>query len=724
MAKFQYATKDGKLKTFEAANSAAALKLVPTFADSAKSSGIITLPPDNPGGAVTKGGKVDVSKVPVSDVKPFDEPKMSGVTVVRTKDNADGTTTNFLSNGQTDVGKYTRNADGSLNFVPSDTPGARSFQDVSFDAPPEKQLERQAAQIQGDIQDIETRMANRGQQRNDLLDDNGVFDDLRKLNDLKAELRAAEDRSIEIPIEARQNLRGRQATKTEFNAATRPALENAALAELSASRRTSRLTDTINTNIAIVDNFIEAETAKDEFLYEQKQKRLDQVTKVYGDIITEKQKAALEEKKFQNDLTLENIRTTNSLRADLIKDIAKKGIGGAQLQGVMSASIDELLEFTAKVSGTQNWSTLTNEQAAMTLAPEDFTKWKAYKELEVEDQKKVEAGLAVMQGANDVVTIIENMLNDTEGFNNSVGFGLGNKDFKLLGAGNETAKFRGYAKQLLSQATLDKLTQLKAAGGTLGAISEAELLILQNAATSLGGIIDDNGNQTGRFEMGEEDLKTMLETMRVASMKTYIASAIGKEAYRRANYVNADFETISKRYEDLKLNPPDSDSNDFYQSDFGGGDAFESAFNVIREEEGLRTEAYQDSTGTWTIGFGNTMINGRPVQPGDRLSRAQAESLMQESVVKNYTTFADRISSEITPSKFAALTSFEYNLGPNVWNEPTGERILALVDQGRADEAGELMLQYNQSYNPATGRLEPNPVLTKRRAREANLLLS
>lgn len=725
MAKFQYATKSGQLKTFEAANATEALKLVPTFSDAAKGSGILTLPTTpvpSPATNVIKGGKVDVSKIPPSDVKPFAEPTNTAVTVVRTQDNPDGTTTNFLSNGQTDTGKYKRNADGTLEFVASESEGARSFQEISFDnLAPEEQLARQGSQIRAEIQDIETRMANRGNQRNEMLDDADVFDDLRKLNDLKAELRAAEDRSIEIPIEARQELRGRKATKTEFNAATRPALENAALRELTASRASARLTDAINTNIAIVDTFIEAETAKDEFLYEQKQKRLDQVTKVYGDIVTEKQKAALEERKFQNELTLESIKTTNSLRADLIKDIAKKGIGGTQLQGIMSASIDELLQFTADISGTQNWSTLTNEQAAMTLSPEDFKKFEAYKTLQAEDQKRVDAGIALQQGAKDVITTIETMLNDKEGLSNSVGFGLGNKDFSIFGAGNETAKFRANAKKLTSQTTLASLQSLKASGATLGAVSEKELQILQDAGNALGGIVDDNGNQTGRFLMDEADFAEALQTMRIASMKTYIAATIGKEAYRRANYINADFDTISKRYNDLLTNPPSSE--DFFQSDFSD-DPLESAFNIIREEEGFRTEAYQDSTGTWTIGFGNTMINGRPVQPGDRLSREQAEAVMQESIVRNYTNFADIIESPVKPQQFAALTSFEYNLGPGVWREPTGKQILALVDQGRADEAGRLMLQYNKSYNPATGRLEVNPVLTKRRAREASLLVA
>lgn len=690
---------------------------------------VLTIPTAPAVTPVIQNGAVDISQV--QEVKPYEEPQNTGVTVVRTKDNPDGTTTNFLSNGSTDRGRYTRNPDGSLNFVAADDPNGKSFAEVSFDnLAPEDKLMSTAKGIQDEITAIETRMANRQADRADQLQDAGVFDDLKTLNTLKAELRRIEDRDIEIPIEARQKLRGNQATKTEFNQETRPELEKNLLSSLAASRNVSRLTDTINTNISVIDTKIEAETARDEFLYKQKKERLEKVESIYGNIITEKQKAALEEKKFQYDLILEGVKSENSLRADLIKDLAKRGVGGQSLQGVMDMSIDDLISYSGNIGSPSRWSEMTYEEAAMTLDKDSFAKFEAYKNWEktVSDDEKaaVNQALAVGESAKSTVQLIEDMLNDKAGLKTSVGTGLGNRDFNIFGLGTESTAFRAKAKQLLSQATLDKLLELKSAGGTLGAISQSELDILSNAATALGAVYDDNGKATGRFNFKEEDFRTALETMRLASMKTYIASSIGKEAYARAGYQNADFDTINKRYQDLKANPASSAGNpNYYQQDFnGGGSGLEQTFNVIKENEGLRTEAYKDSAGVWTIGFGTTQINGRPVQPGDRLAPAQAEALMQQQIVKNYTTFADRIDTEMTPNQFAALTSFEYNLGSGVWDQPTGRQILSLVQMGRYDEAGKLMLQYNKARNPATGQLETVRGLALRRAREANLLLS
>jgi lysozyme len=155
-----------------------------------------------------------------------------------------------------------------------------------------------------------------------------------------------------------------------------------------------------------------------------------------------------------------------------------------------------------------------------------------------------------------------------------------------------------------------------------------------------------------------------------------------------------------------------------------GSDALTAALNLIKKEEGLRTEAYQDQTGKWTIGFGNTVLNGRPVRKGDRITVSQAAQMMRDSVVNEYTTFAKRIKSKLSPEQFAALTSFEYNLGPGVWQDATGSKILSLVDSGRAREAGQLMTQYSKSRNPTTQALEVNPVLEKRRKREAQMLAS
>jgi lysozyme len=674
---------------------------------------------------VINNGKVDLSQV-VEDVKPL------GAPTTDLRDLPVAFSGKATESQLQDIATRNPELAGRVGSSVGTTPVPDQFAEVESEEP-EDVLARNAETIAGEIRTIEENMTNREGQRTDQLDELGVFEDMRTLNALKAELRAAEDQEIEIPILGKQKLRGRTATKTEFNQLTSPALEKNLLRSLTASRNVSRMTDTINTNIAIVDQKIKADTDRDEFLYKQKQDRLTQVQTAYGNIITEKQKIALEEKKFENELILEDIKSNNTLRADLIKEIAKKGVGGLQLQGLMDASIDELVSFQYETTSPKNWSTMTFEEAAMVLDKDSFGKFEAYKEWEKtaseEDKAAGDQLLAVTQTADITVKLIEDLLNDEEGMSNSVGTGIGNRDFNFFGAGVETTKFRANAKKLMSQATLDKLLELKAAGGTLGAISEKELDILANAATALGAIFDKNGKATGRFEFKEDDFETALETMRGASMKTYIAANIGKEAYAKAGYQfldvtnEEDFKIVEDRYNDIKENGTTTRVN-YADEELKNPVNLNAAFNTIKQEEGLRTEAYQDVTGKWTIGFGNTIIGGRPVQSGDRLTVAQAETLMQQSVIKNYTSFADKVQKQITPNQFAALTSFEYNLGPNVWNTSTGSQILSLVNSGDYSRAGQLMLQYNKARDPQTGDLITNRVLAQRRAREANLLLA
>lgn len=614
---------------------------------------------------------------------------------------------------------------------------APQFLDVNTQEPepqPGQELLSQAEKLRSEIKVIEDRTAARGGQRTDALEDAGVFEDLQRLNDLKAKLQEAEDRQIEIPIEERQNLRGRQATKTEFNQATRPKLENALLEELTASRATSRLTDTINTNIQIIDDQINAAKEADEILYKQKAARLENIETVYGDIMTEQQKLALEDKKFENELLLASAKSNNDLRADLIKDIAGKGVGGVQLNGLMSASIDDLISMQGELVSPARWSEMSFEEAAMTLDKDSFKQFEAYREWEKtateEEKSAVTEAVAAQESAKGIITTVESLLNDKNGLDVSVGVtSLGRTDFfdPIFGIGEEGSQFRANAKKLVSQKTLDTLVALKQTGATLGAISEKELEILTNANLALGAITDENGNQTGKFNMKEKDFKEALKTIRTASMKTYIAAAIGKEAYQRANYLNADFDTIQKRYDDLIVNGAQG-TEDFAENELAGienTDSLGAAFELIAQEEGFREQAYQDQTGKWTIGFGTTMINGRPVQPGDRLSREQSTSIMQEQIIDRYTSFADKIpQAELTPQQFAALTSFEYNLGPGVWNQPSGSRILDLVDRGQYTQAAQLMQQFNKSRDPNSGQLAFNQGLANRRAREGQLLIA
>ena len=56
----------------------------------------------------------------------------------------------------------------------------------------------------------------------------------------------------------------------------------------------------------------------------------------------------------------------------------------------------------------------------------------------------------------------------------------------------------------------------------------------------------------------------------------------------------------------------------------------EAALERLRIDEGFREQAYQDTLGNWTVGYGTTTrIDGSPVQEGDRITRVVAEERLR-----------------------------------------------------------------------------------------------
>lgn len=70
-------------------------------------------------------------------------------------------------------------------------------------------------------------------------------------------------------------------------------------------------------------------------------------------------------------------------------------------------------------------------------------------------------------------------------------------------------------KSLVGREVLDNLLALKAQGGTLGAVSEKELDILQSSATVIAAaeVRDDSGNVTG-YNISEKEMKNQLDAMK------------------------------------------------------------------------------------------------------------------------------------------------------------------------------------------------------------------
>lgn len=97
----------------------------------------------------------------------------------------------------------------------------------------------------------------------------------------------------------------------------------------------------------------------------------------------------------------------------------------------------------------------------------------------------------------------------------------------------------------------------------------------------------------------------------------------------------------------------------------------------IRLSEGLMTEAYLDSAGVWTIGYGHT----KGVRRGDRISAATAEGYLQQDLAP-VERFVAALPQVVTQGQFDALCDFAFNLGLGALK---GSTLLRHVKAGRPD---------------------------------------
>lgn len=119
------------------------------------------------------------------------------------------------------------------------------------------------------------------------------------------------------------------------------------------------------------------------------------------------------------------------------------------------------------------------------------------------------------------VTQIQELL-DARDFKQVVGTGLGNVVFPWASLSGAAQRASGSIQNLTSQETLNSLLNLKKAGGTLGALSDQERIMLQNAATKIGAweIKDKKtGLGTGRYNVSEKDFAIELKRLQDLAQK-------------------------------------------------------------------------------------------------------------------------------------------------------------------------------------------------------------
>lgn len=114
-------------------------------------------------------------------------------------------------------------------------------------------------------------------------------------------------------------------------------------------------------------------------------------------------------------------------------------------------------------------------------------------------------------------------------------------------------------------------------------------------------------------------------------------------------------------------------------------DISENGYKIIREFEGLRTTAYLDTGGVWSIGYGTIKYpNGAAVKKGNTCTKDQAENWLKNDCKWVDAALDKYIKVAITQNQFDALASFVYNIGETAFAKST---MLALINQNSLSSA-------------------------------------
>jgi GH24 family phage-related lysozyme (muramidase) len=90
----------------------------------------------------------------------------------------------------------------------------------------------------------------------------------------------------------------------------------------------------------------------------------------------------------------------------------------------------------------------------------------------------------------------------------------------------------------------------------------------------------------------------------------------------------------------------------------------QAEIDYIKQHEGLRLNAYQDTGGLWTIGYGSiTMPDGSPVQAGDTITEDQADTMLLNEVAKFESMLVGAVTVPLTQNQYDAIIDFLFGTG-------------------------------------------------------------
>jgi lysozyme len=140
----------------------------------------------------------------------------------------------------------------------------------------------------------------------------------------------------------------------------------------------------------------------------------------------------------------------------------------------------------------------------------------------------------------------------------------------------------------------------------------------------------------------------------------------------------------------------------------------DAGLRMLQGFEGFREHAYKDVVGVWTVGYGETQLDGRAVREGDHVNQKDGLALLRVRCDGHFgmavrATLGAVVCATLEQHQFDALVSLTYNIGAGAFRTSTVARKLIAGDTAGA---GAAFLMWTKGG----GRVLP--VLVRRRADE------
>lgn len=135
--------------------------------------------------------------------------------------------------------------------------------------------------------------------------------------------------------------------------------------------------------------------------------------------------------------------------------------------------------------------------------------------------------------------------------------------------------------------------------------------------------------------------------------------------------------------------------------------------------EGFRNAAYPDVAGIWTIGYGTTRVNGRPVVQGMTCTLDEAKQwLVGMCANLDRVVAAVDAGHKLTQAQFDACVCFAYNIGAGGFSQSTVAR---KIRSGNIDGITESNFTVWNKFRNGQNELVESAGLTRRRRAEYHL---